>query len=836
MASKKTRENIHSGAKILSSALPPFLSGLAGEITDRLLGGPDGGDLLVDPRRSLPAGTFAPSLLLRAEYQAVPFQSEGRQDLINDLHAWYATEDNAAVRLYTGAGGMGKTRLFIEFLGNMDGTGWHARFLSSQEPRISPQALDTLLEQHNKLFIIVDYAETRSAALQDLLKQASAVTGNNRVRVALIARNAAEWWSQLREGEADVQDLLMTAPEPIPVPALSATPETRSGTFPAAASAFAEKLKIPSPGITPPDLTQLVFDSALMILMSALAFLDGRRLEEADAILGYVLSHERRYWTKGARSQNLPTNLDAALAQAAVLATLAGGLADRDAARDLIRRAPLMGGQAESVVDTVADLLHGLYPESSDTWLHPVQPDVLGEHLVAGQANKDKSLLTAFFAAAPAFQSYNALTVLTRLAQRKNAAAPGQLKTILTAHTEVLAEPAINVAIQTGDPIGQILAKVLEVHNDPQLAARLVEMIPKDTVALREVAAVTTGQSLARLAASSHSGSPDDRAEKARLLNNQSVRLSGLGRREEALEAARESADIFRALSAEGPDAFRPGLALSLNNLSNRLSDLGRREEALETARESVDIRRALSAEGPDAFRPDLALSLNNLSNHLSGLGHREEALEAARESAGIFRALSAEGPDAFRPDLARSLNNLSIHLSGLGRREEALEAAWESVEIRRTLSAERPDAFRPVLAGSLNNLSNHLSNLGRREEALEVARESVDIYRALSAERPDAFRPELAISLGALSQCLQGAGRAEEALEAIVEAAGTLSGFFLAQPRAFAPSMELMVKDYLELAEELGREPDEGLIGPLVAKLEEMKGEDGEAGEGGAG
>ena len=58
---------------------------------------------------------------------------------------------------------------------------------------------------------------------------------------------------------------------------------------------------------------------------------------------------------------------------------------------------------------------------------------------------------------------------------------------------------------------------------------------------------------------------------------------------------------------------------MSLNNLSVRLADLGRREEALAAIEEAVTLRRQLAAARPDAFPPDLAASLNNLSSRLSG-------------------------------------------------------------------------------------------------------------------------------------------------------------------------------------------------------------------------
>jgi tetratricopeptide (TPR) repeat protein len=67
-------------------------------------------------------------------------------------------------------------------------------------------------------------------------------------------------------------------------------------------------------------------------------------------------------------------------------------------------------------------------------------------------------------------------------------------------------------------------------------------------------------------------------------------------------------------------------LAASLNNLSVRLADLGRREEALAAIEEAVAAHRSLAPGRPDAFLPDLASSLNNFSNNLSDLGRRQEA------------------------------------------------------------------------------------------------------------------------------------------------------------------------------------------------------------------
>ncbi len=46
---------------------------------------------------------------------------------------------------------------------------------------------------------------------------------------------------------------------------------------------------------------------------------------------------------------------------------------------------------------------------------------------------------------------------------------------------------------------------------------------------------------------------------------------------------------------------------MALNNLGIRLSNLGRREQALQATEEAVELYRRLAAANPAAFEPDLA-------------------------------------------------------------------------------------------------------------------------------------------------------------------------------------------------------------------------------------
>ncbi|TFC15716.1 tetratricopeptide repeat protein, partial [Cryobacterium sp. MDB2-A-2] len=71
-------------------------------------------------------------------------------------------------------------------------------------------------------------------------------------------------------------------------------------------------------------------------------------------------------------------------------------------------------------------------------------------------------------------------------------------------------------------------------------------------------------------------------------MNNLSLLLSGVGRREEAVVPIVEAVEIYRRLAEVNPTAYEPGLAMSLNTLSLRLSGVGRREEAVVPIVEAV--------------------------------------------------------------------------------------------------------------------------------------------------------------------------------------------------------------------------------------------------------
>jgi tetratricopeptide (TPR) repeat protein len=788
------------------------------------------GRLLHDNTATLPDNP-APGKLLTADYEVIPFDSQGRRDELDFLTAWCQDERLHSVQLVTGEGGSGKTRLMIEWSRHLRHQGWHAGFL---RPDRTAEDLDPLLEGTAPRLVVVDYAETRLEAVEPLLLKIglAAEKGEPKLRLVLLARRAGDWWPNLsRKGRA-VEDLLAGSPEPFPItPSVPSDEEERKRVFQAAVDGFSRQTGSKPPrGFQAPDLSRKEFERILYLHMAALAALQGERIESADSALEYTLRHERRFWDQQVSDLGLDgvrtPLIQEALARAVAAVTLVGGARRRQHAETILRRSSGLIALDEQYLATLLILLRRLYAgsESEERYLDPLQPDLLGEELVAQTLSMVADFFPGSLEGLDSEEGYAALTVLTRLAQRRPSFADW-IGIVLESQLETLAETALVVAVETGDPVGLQLATVLEKSDAIDVIFKVQELCDskrlRSSVPLREVAYIATQLRLRLLHEKKSELNNAEQVQYARLSTNLGHRLSELGRPE--IETSNEAVRTYRHLVQQGNDSFLFELAGSLNNLGNSLNEVGRLDEALDAAREAVHILRVLAEQRPDSFRPELALSLNNLGSIFSKLGRNEEALDASNEAIAVFRLLAQQRPDSFRAELAKCLGNLGNRLSTLGRNDEALEAANECVSTFRLLVEQQPNSFGHELAMSLNNQGNRLAELGRIQEALGSTSEAVQIRRLLAQQRPEAFRPGLANSLNNHGHMLRQLGRNEDAFKALEEAIQILSPSFLKLPAAFGSLMAIIVGGYLKSAESLGRMPDKTLLFPVLEVLKGM-------------
>ncbi|SPB18555.1 hypothetical protein NOV72_05755 [Caballeronia novacaledonica] len=720
----------------------------------------------------------------------------GREMELASLHTFLNDLRAMSARVLIGGGGSGKTRLALELCEQASSDGWNAGFVTRTElHRFFGQQNLSDWGWQNPTLIVVDYAAEHAELLSKWLDELTdrAVPPKHVLRLLLLERHATTetgWWTTVfASGGWGVTSkrALLDPSEPV-----SIRPITRVGDrlalldnmlaqaspdrlidLPMHDDAFRDKLMQLAWGGDPLFLMMGAFEMIKVGHASALAL---GRIDLADALAKREID----------RLQQLaqPRSLDPALVQhLAACVTLAQGMSREDFERFASSEKAAINRPSGGDPAVLADLLELALPRING--IAPLLPDLIGEALVMRTMRQDAG----------------ALAVL-----RCHAAFGRPV-------TESVIRCAQDFAQHSRAPLHWLEGIIDALGENCTELAALDASLPMDSVVLRDVN-LRVAERVHALCTAGEEALPYRRAAS---LSGLAIRLALVGQRERALQAAHEEVELYRALAAEHPDAFRPDLALSLNNLANRLSELGRQEPALPIAQEAFELYRELATERPDVFGPDLAMSLNNLANRLSELGRHEPALPVAQEAVALYRKFAAQRLDMFGSDLAMSLNNLALRLNGLGRHEPAVPIAREAVELYRVLAAERPDVFGSDLAMSLNNLALGLIQLGQHEPALQTAQQAAELYRTLATERPEVFRPALATSLFVLSLETREVYDAVSALPVAREAVATLAPALLHLPDAHARLMGALLDYYLQLCESSGRGPDAELIAPLM-------------------
>jgi tetratricopeptide (TPR) repeat protein len=554
------------------------------------------------------------------EEAVVPFRARPELD---ELMTWCVSGGHAAARLVTGDAGAGKTRLARQLTNELSANGWQPLWVP---PGSESDAIEAAQTTGEPCVLIVDYAETRSG-LAGLLNDLATDHDGPDLRVLLLARSAGEWWQQLLASAERQATSLLEAHTPMtlgPVLAAGGPQEL----FDDAVTAFAQKMEIARPdaslALTEVDPVVLVVHAAalLAVVDSATGVRPQDQAVSGQQVIEALLKHEARYWARTAASRGL--DLDVSVLRLAVALACMIGADSEAAAMALLARVPDLDSAERR--GRVARLLHDLYPapRANDTqeseWLGPLRPDRLAEQLVTGELASRPELIPPLFSELDDARATRALTVLARAAVTDDRAV-GVLRSALAADLDNLAVPALSVAVETTQMLGDLLNQVMSAEPvSRETLMRIGAALPYPSSALAAPAAVV----FRRLADGSADG-----GQRARYLMNLSNRLGELDRPEEALTAIEEAERVLRGLAADQPDPFLYDYAWALTNRAGRLARLRRLNESLDDAQHAADIFRQLAQNHPDAFLPEIAVSLNNQSMSLANSGQREEALTA---------------------------------------------------------------------------------------------------------------------------------------------------------------------------------------------------------------
>lgn len=365
------------------------------------------------------------------------------------------------------------------------------------------------------------------------------------------------------------------------------------------------------------------------------------------------------------------------------------------------------------------------------------------------------------------------LTRLNRLAAEEDAAR-GWLTGVLRDRLPELVETAIEVAVESGQPIGTCLAGALTGPVTPGLLLSVFERCQhpdyRQAVALREVALVITARVRAAVLEMPEPKDDQARVAAAALHDLFAVRAFESGVSDVAIDASRQAVAQLEALRRTWPDnrSLARRLAGALLNLGSHLGAAGRFRQSLRLMRRSERLLRELGgSEEPGP--PTLAMNLETLSYLLARHQRFDEARSAAEEAVGLHARRPPRGRE--RAELALGLNNLALRLRDGGLHAEALRTMERSVSLLRELFHDRPEEYRADLAMCLLNRGLMLFSLTDERQAERSLGEAADLYRSLARQQPDAFQSDLALALQNRGVVLAALGRTGEAVAELEEA-----------------------------------------------------------------
>lgn len=809
---------------------------------------------------SAPRVPRSPTSLLRADAETVPFY--GRTEELGRLRDW-AKGSGLSVKMITGPGGQGKSRLARQFAAELAGEDWIVGLLGDIH-RTADQVLPERLQgRRRKMLLVVDYAETKPELIARLL--ARMARPKEAVRVLLLSRSAEGWWQDLADSSFELGEMLATAEVYELTGSASAVEDVER--FRTTMQTFATALTLLPDAWVPrkPSSAELEtllavrFESPLAAQMAALAAVLGDPDGTAGGLGGespeaVILSHEKRYWSGVAATRKL--DFEVPVLRSAVAAATLCGAADVAAAIALAGRVPYLADQPQTVLLATSGWLRTLYPALGSGILGSLQPDVLGESLVAAVIREQPDWLPAILTGATMDQATQALTVLARVVDRDEQVradldrlfdtVPGLVTAAVRAASQI-AEPDLLTS-----PVKRVLSQGVSFGE----AWDVYQALPVVSHRLRAFSLEIT-VSLVRTAADIAEEEPAFLYPFFILVNDAGGRCEAVGEIELSLRFAEMAIELYETRLSDMADPPVAGYVASLSNLSRALVHCHRSAEAVRYAVCAAEISRswltaddaalvhagvvafsaaaaALKQNGriPEAFAYSLAavepmrslaeasdvvttlIACRLFTNHaalLRSSGELESALRTATDAVVKLRSPGVQTIDTGHEQLSHALTIVAATLIDLGRSEEACAPLTEAIAILEGMSARDDLALAPLLADLFGYLLMASAELGRHDEALAAGMKQVDIFRSCHVSLPEVFGPMLSVALNNVAYCLKQLNRNEEARTTAEEAWTIIQPLFQAAPAEYLDHMARVEGQIAEILLCLG-EPEPAL------------------------
>jgi hypothetical protein len=691
------------------------------------------------------------SWMLEPELELVPFI--GREPELATLTAWCARSDAIRLRVITGAGGSGKTRLALELCRRAPGLGASSAWV---HPGLEAEAIRALRPgPGERKLLVVDNAETRKG-LQPMIEQLVA-TRDDGLRVLLLARNTGEWLRGLGAAVPPAHDLVAAAIReklvlPVTVAPQMTDPQIVRHGVSAVTRAFGLRESRVESQFTKDHKRQTILELLAEALAATMDDADlaeggtGTVLVNLRQRLNPLLLHEQELWYKRAEEAGLLGD---------------GKDTTRDALRHAIAASCLLGAESVREATELATGIAGIPASAQLTrWLEDIcaasrswttadgflYPGRLAELITIRELTASDSLRTACLTGMTASRAVRAVTFLAR-AVSDYTDAKGLLNTLLPGLDTRIAGP----------------------HDALRTLGTAVSVLPGPTAALAPPAIALMLRLLGQLPAELHP------ALRAHWLEELSGWFAAAGDQAEAVLYAEEAVTIRRemAASAAAPTGRHlPSLILSLENLAECRNAQGDVVHADTVLQEAAAAARELASTDPDVYRPWLARLLVSLSTGLRDSADPAKRVAAAQEGVALYQQAERAKPGLYEAELGSAMATLSLRYLDAGCPADAVSAGAQAVEIYQGLLSGNREQYRPSLARALQNQGVFLARAGREPEAMGAAKQAVGEYGKLQRSQPGQFASAYALALENLSSRYRRAGQHSRATAARQQAA----------------------------------------------------------------
>ncbi|MEU7278479.1 serine protease [Streptomyces sp. NPDC045431] len=727
-----------------------------------------------------------PSWWLDTRNQVVPFTPRPELD---ELLAWCGDQPAPAVRLVTGGGGAGKTRLAMRLCRTLRQQGWLAGFWPQGRAQDSETVTQAVAAGY-RVLLVLDYAETRAGELSALLQALARVLYS--VRILLLARSAGPWWTTVTTEFEQVAD-----PDPMPLSPLAERLGTRHVVAEAWWAFNTAVLNRAAPDL-PPRLAG--FDSSgdaltlhALALDEVLIQRDGTWSTAPDPLRA-ILGHEQRYWRRMSCEHGLALARDDARLRQTLLVPTLFAAADGDQAASALQALAELSMAASCEARPAAQLLRQLYPHAELYW-SPMQPDRLGEALlldVVAEADTVAAatrLLVAMLSQCDTEQAERALVVLIRAARPFLAAATERTERLAAVLPALVQQqPRWFATAAVALPLPEELVAALTTvarQADADLLQEILTRLPDTHVQLKEFAVLAAEELVNRLTAAlprwgAVRSQPAEVSRLAQALSELAFRWDAVGELAQAARVTEQAVDLTRKLADADPRCHQPTYAEYLDALALRLYNLGELEQARSIG-ESAAREWEKIARKDVGFAPRLVDALLGVGRLWSETGRGGRALSAFQQAADLAADLTNVDRYAHGRQLIRCLHAFSVQLSREGMHPAAVEQAGLCLAATKLFKSGSPEEWS-ALADCMENYSRTLAAVGRMNEAIEwkvecararqrAVDESVMPYLSppppFAVFAPPQLQEPLVITLYGLAHLLRRAGYGEEAKEA---------------------------------------------------------------------